>query len=145
MGVLKEAKSGSATPYLPLYPYPIRQKDGTEMETIMTDTELWRNKAVEIEARLMLTEQKLANAEKRAETAERALKRADHLFTTTNNKLADVERQLAQMREAIKPFTHKDLCKPTSGCKTDSSPVFGRDKALLLLGDFRRAADALNG
>lgn len=53
---------------------------------------------------------------------------------------AEVER----LREALRPFAHPDLCKQVSGNKQgDDSPVFGRDKATLTLGDFRRARAAL--
>lgn len=45
---------------------------------------------------------------------------------------------------ALEVFAHHDLCKQVAGnAQGNDSPVFGRDKALLVLGDFRRAAEAL--
>lgn len=46
--------------------------------------------------------------------------------------------------KALKPFAHPDLAKmlPNNAGQPDA-PVFGRDKALLTLADFRRAVDAV--
>jgi hypothetical protein len=54
-------------------------------------------------------------------------------------------QQVKDLREALAPFTHPDLCRATSGnIEGDKSPVFGRDKATLTLGDFRKAAALLS-
>lgn len=60
--------------------------------------------------------------------------------------LYEVESENARLRAALKPFTHEDLCAQLSGnAEGNASPVFGRNKAILTLGDFRKARAALNG
>jgi hypothetical protein len=49
-----------------------------------------------------------------------------------------------RLREALEPFSHKDLCAILGGnVQGDDSPVFWRNKAILKLGDFRRARSIL--
>ena len=63
---------------------------------------------------------------------------------STCDRIAALEAENAKLREALEPFAHPDLCKYTSNnMEGDDSPVFGRDKAILTLGDFRRAAALL--
>jgi len=48
------------------------------------------------------------------------------------------------VEQALWPFTHEDLCRSnTCHVQGDASPVFGRNRALLLLGDFNRAKATL--
>jgi len=58
-------------------------------------------------------------------------------------------RQVIALREALEPFAHPDLCETLGGnVQGDYSPVYGRNKAILRIGDFRRARarlDALGG
>jgi len=58
-------------------------------------------------------------------------------------------RQVIALREALEPFAHPDLCETLGGnVQGDHSPVYGRNKAILRIGDFRRARaplDALGG
>lgn len=59
-------------------------------------------------------------------------------------ELKRLRAENARLREALRPFTHPDLLKATGGTiQGDDSPVYGRDKAMLKLGDFRRAQRAL--
>jgi hypothetical protein len=56
------------------------------------------------------------------------------------------ESAAARLREALEPFASDDLCRTASGnIEGDASPVYQRDNAVLLLGDFRRARAALIG
>ena len=56
------------------------------------------------------------------------------------NRLRRLTLQLDAAEKALEPFAHPDLCKLVGGnVQGDASPVFGRDKAILTLGDFRRA------
>lgn len=59
----------------------------------------------------------------------------------------EARAELAALREAaeaLKPFSHPDLCKTLSGnVQGDASQIFGRDDAVITLGDCRRAAVAL--
>lgn len=49
-----------------------------------------------------------------------------------------------ELVNALRPFAHDDLCRATSGnIQGDDSPVFGKDKAVLTLGDFRKARSLL--
>lgn len=60
-----------------------------------------------------------------------------HPATVRTVTLLEENRRL---REALKPFAHPDLCKALAGNGTgDTSPIFERDKATILLGDCRRA------
>lgn len=53
-------------------------------------------------------------------------------------------RELEAVVEALKPFTHPDLAAVLShNVQGDDSPVFGRNHALLTIGDFKRAIAAL--
>ena len=59
-------------------------------------------------------------------------------------KITTLKAELKDMREALEPFTHPDLCKNLAGnVRGDKSPVFGRNNATLYLGDFRKARKAL--
>lgn len=58
--------------------------------------------------------------------------------------LLTCQAECAKLREALSPFGHPDLAKKVVGQEYDESPVFGRDKALLLRSDFIRAQEALS-
>lgn len=46
--------------------------------------------------------------------------------------------------KALEPFTHPDLAEILGGkCQGDDSPVFVRNKAMLKIGDFKRAIEAI--
>ena len=48
--------------------------------------------------------------------------------------------RIAELEAALEPFAHPDLCAKRSGnANGDASPIFGRDKAVITLGDCRRA------
>lgn len=52
---------------------------------------------------------------------------------------------IAKLREALKPFTHDDLCEMLGGnVEGDESPVFNRNHAMLKLKDFRKARAVLS-
>lgn len=54
--------------------------------------------------------------------------------------IARLEREKAELVEALKPFAQDDLSIANSGnIQGDDSPVWGKDGAMLKLGDFRRA------
>lgn len=51
-----------------------------------------------------------------------------------------LKAEIAQLRQALRPFAHPDLSMVTSGnVEGDSSPVFQRNKAVLRIGDFKKA------
>ena len=51
--------------------------------------------------------------------------------------------KIDQLVEALKPFTHPDLSQILEGnCEGDDSIVFQRNKAILRIGDFRKALKA---
>jgi len=59
-------------------------------------------------------------------------------------RIEDLEQKLEKCKAVLRPFTQDDLCKSTSSTiQGDNSPVFGRDKAMLTLGDFRKARTLL--
>jgi hypothetical protein len=61
-----------------------------------------------------------------------------------NKAVAERDARIAELEKALKPFAHPDLSEVLSGnCKGDDSPVFQRDKAMLLIGHFRKARKAL--
>lgn len=63
---------------------------------------------------------------------------------TLETELATQSATIERLRKGLAPFAHPDLSKTLGGnIEGDASPVFGRDKAKLTLGDFRRAALAL--
>lgn len=50
----------------------------------------------------------------------------------------------AALRAALEPFSHDDLCEQLGGnVQGENSPIFGRNRAVLVLGNFRRARAAL--
>jgi hypothetical protein len=54
---------------------------------------------------------------------------------------AEVERLV----DALRPFAHDDLQSELGGnVQGDSSPVYGRNRATLTLGDFRKARAAID-
>ena len=60
-------------------------------------------------------------------------------------QLSDCKAENKELRKALQPFTHSDLCKKLpSNAQGKNSPIFGRDKALLVLNDFLNARKALN-
>lgn len=56
-----------------------------------------------------------------------------------NKLIKDQETKIQGLVEALEPFDHPDLRKIFSGnAQGDDSPVFGRNKAILTIGDFKR-------
>jgi hypothetical protein len=56
-----------------------------------------------------------------------------------------MRQEIAALREALEPFAHPDLCETLGGnVQGDDSPVYGRNKAILRIGDFRRARARLD-
>lgn len=54
------------------------------------------------------------------------------------------EADNAALRAALEPFSHDDLCEQLGGnVQGENSPIFGRNRAVLVLGNFRRARAAL--
>ena len=65
---------------------------------------------------------------------------AKHSYPEADEAIATVVELIA----ATKPFAHADLCKQLPGnSQGDDSPIYCRDKAVLKLGDFRKAASAV--
>jgi hypothetical protein len=59
-------------------------------------------------------------------------------------ELAALRAQIAEQREALKPFAHPEFSRRLGGNEQgDESPLYGRNGVLLLLGDFKRAAAVL--
>jgi hypothetical protein len=58
------------------------------------------------------------------------------------DELALLRDDRDRLREALRPFAEVDI--EDFADKDDLRPVWGRNATLLLLGDFRRAHDALN-
>ena len=65
-------------------------------------------------------------------------------------ELADAEtecrcalREISHLRGALRPFAHPDLARIMGGQHDSTSIVFQRDRAKLAIGDFERAAAAL--
>ena len=50
-----------------------------------------------------------------------------------------------RLREALKPFSHQDLRQRHPGAKRPDSIIWGRNDAVITLGDFDRAAALLGG
>jgi hypothetical protein len=70
-----------------------------------------------------------------------ALQHISDVFSS-HDRLTD---EVGRLREALKPFTHPDFRKVMSNNVGGAdSPIFGREDAILTLGDFERAAKALN-
>jgi len=69
--------------------------------------------------------------------------------TEVSNLHQVIDRLEARLKEAeavIKPFTHPDLCRTLAGnFEGDESPIFGRGEAVLVLGNFTRAAEFMKG
>lgn len=54
------------------------------------------------------------------------------------------EERIKELEEALKPFVHEDLSRLFSGNNLgDDSIVFQRNKAVLKIGDFKKAKKAL--
>lgn len=59
-------------------------------------------------------------------------------------KSRKLEQEIERLRDMLKPFAHPDLCKFLPGnTHDDKSVVFQRDHAILRIGDFRQARNAL--
>lgn len=59
--------------------------------------------------------------------------------------VAAIGNEAIELREALRPFAHPDLCETTGGMVQGlDSPVYGKNKATLFLRDFARARDTLN-
>lgn len=95
-----------------------------------------------------LSEERVREAEPAARKtagrlAHQGLSRAAGEVDVLADTLAALAREVIELREAVRPFTHPDLCSTLSGNRMgDDSPVFGRNNATLTLGDFRRARRA---
>jgi len=58
--------------------------------------------------------------------------------------IKDQETKIQGLVEGLEPFDHPDLRKIFSGnAQGDDSPVFGRNKAILTIGDFKRLHQVL--
>ena len=56
----------------------------------------------------------------------------------------EVDDENTKLRDALKPFSHKDLSEMHSGnAMGDDSIVFQRNKAVLTIGDFKQAKELL--
>jgi len=65
-------------------------------------------------------------------------------FSENEKYTKNLEQQLEKCKEVLRPFTQDDLCKVTGGMiQNDNSLVWGKDKALLRLGDFKKARTLL--
>ena len=59
-------------------------------------------------------------------------------------KNAELVEEVEMLKAIIKPFAHPDLSKMLGGnAEGDKSPVFQRDKAMLTIGDFKKAKEAI--
>lgn len=105
---------------------------------------IYRAATRDIVRSLAAKQEQIAQVEReRNELRVRNQTQLDTLIQVTG-KCQAVEARCAELREALQPFTHDDLCKQLGGnVEGDNSPVFGREKAILRLGDFRRARAAL--
>lgn len=66
------------------------------------------------------------------------------LAETAATQLPDLLAKVAFLLKALEPFAHPDLCRELGGnLQGDESLVFGRGDAVLKLGDFRRATEAI--
>lgn len=76
-----------------------------------------------------------------------SMERNKNINKVIANGAVSLQKQLAAANEtiellikALEPFAHPDLCEQLQGnVQGADSPVFGRNKALLKLGDFQRA------
>lgn len=67
----------------------------------------------------------------------------DHLYAPSMPHAAN-EAKIAALVKALEPFAHPDLARTLAGnVEGDASPIFGRDRAILKLGDFKQARAAL--
>jgi len=63
-----------------------------------------------------------------------------HTWDVNRRVLFMIAADIEQLEKALEPFAHEDLCETTSGnVEGDNSPVFGKNNAILRLGDFRKA------
>lgn len=105
----------------------------------------------DLRAKLAAAEQETVDAQQEAarRTQERAEAEGDAIMkgaacSSLRAQLAAAREVIAKKDEALLPFTHPDLSRLHSNTvEKDASPVYGRDKALLTIGDFKRAAAAL--
>ena len=65
---------------------------------------------------------------------------------TMGIEIERLRQKAADLEKALEPFSHPDLCAERGGnVQGPESPVYGRDKAVLLLGHFQKAREMLNG
>ena len=56
-----------------------------------------------------------------------------------------LEDRVIKLEKALEPFSHDDLCILLGGnCEGGESKIYGRNKAILKLKDFRKAKELLN-
>lgn len=98
-----------------------------------------RSKLAAKEAEIAELREKLDRYTRRSESGE-SLEDYFDLVGELEKERAKVVR----LREALLPFSHADLREiHSNNVEGNSSPVFGRNNAKLLIGDFCRAADTL--
>lgn len=57
-----------------------------------------------------------------------------------------LRKRVKELEEALKPFSHPAFRRLLGGnVQGDASPIYGREDAILTIGDFKRAAEALEG
>jgi len=66
--------------------------------------------------------------------------RAARTIVELRDRVEELEQQAERLANALEVFAHDDLCRDVGGSAWGAdSVVFGRDNALLTLGDFRAA------
>jgi len=108
-------------------------------------------RVADLEVALSLSDSNTQEAQERAEKAEGERDEAREVLADTGAEaeilrqcVTDAEADVKRLREAVAPFAHPDLQRLMSGCQYgDDSIVFQRCDAVLKIGDFRKAADAL--
>lgn len=66
-------------------------------------------------------------------------------LATAESLISTLEAERDELRVLLRPFAHTDLWKNTVGQKEDTSIVFQKDKATLMIIDFKRAYKILEG
>ena len=76
-------------------------------------------------------------------TGEAIIKR--ELLTRAEAERDTLRAEVERLVDALRPFAHDDLQSELGGnVQGDSSPVYGRNRATLTLGDFRKARAAID-
>ena len=81
---------------------------------------------------------------KRVEVAEDEYLQQTLVTESLGEKYEVMKAERDRCRDALRPFAHPALSRLLGGnVQGDESPVYGREDALLKIGDFKRAAEAL--